>query len=203
MTTDLYFLLDASGSMHGREQEVVDHFNEYLARHRTMPEETYLSLATFEGDNFTWVFLWKAIALVSPLTLSDYVTGGVTPLNDSLAKVLDAASRNPDTGKLVIVISDGFENASVDYPGVGNAALKARIEALDKKQWGIVYLGEGMSEKQGRAVADSLSVGASNAAPVQGMKAAFAAADFASRSYFDNRTGGRDQTNLVQPHPDA
>lgn len=203
MTTDLYFLLDASGSMGGREQEVVNHFNEYLNKQKNAPEETYLSLATFKGDSFRWVYQWKAISEVPELTTADYVTGGVTPLNDSVAKVIDAAEKNPDTGKLLIVITDGYENASKDYPGVGNVALKARIDALDKKQWGIVYLGEGMSAAAASAGAASISVDYSNSANVKGMNAAFAVADSATSAYYSNRRAGRVQHQLaVTPDDD-
>lgn len=197
MTTDLYFLLDASGSMSGREPEVVNHFNEYLHQHQVAPEETYLSLATFEGHNFAWVYQWQPIADVPLLTLADYTTGGSTPLNDAVAKVLDAAEKNPDTGKLVIIITDGYENASTDYPGVGNAALKARMAALDTKQWGIVYLGEGMSAVQAGAVGASLNVSGGNSASVKGMAAAFDTADCATDNYYENRSAGRAQQRLA------
>lgn len=200
MTTDLYFLLDASGSMGGREKEVVNHYNEYLNQHKSAPEETYLSLATFEGHNFTWVYQWKPIADVPLLSAEDYRAGGSTPLNDSVAKVLDVAEKNPDTGKLIIVITDGEENASTDYPGVGNKTLKARIDALNKQQWGIVYLGEGMAAQQAVAVADSLSVDSSNSAAVKGMDAAFDVAHLATSNYYANRSSGRVQSRLaVEP----
>ena len=197
MTTDLYFLLDASGSMAGREQEVVSHFNEYLNKHKALSEETYLSLATFEGENFRWVIQWQAIGEVTPLTLADYITGGVTPLNDSVAKVVDVAEKNPDTGKLMIVITDGHENASTDYPGVGNPVLKARIAALDNKQWGFVYLGEGMSESTAQAVGASLDVDASNVAHAAGMDAVFGRASQATATFLRNRKANRVQHRLA------
>lgn len=197
MTTDLYFLLDASGSMAGREAEVVNHFNEYLNKHKVAPEATYLSLATFEGDNFTWVKQWQPIGDVAPLTTADYRTGGITPLNDSVAKVLDVAEKNPDTGKLVIIVTDGFENASKDYPGVGNARLKARIAALDSKQWGVVYLGEGMTAHDAQAVADSLAVPVGNSASVRGMAGTFNLAGDVTSNYYSNRRSGGVQQQLT------
>lgn len=197
MTTDLYFLLDASGSMQGSEGEVINHFNEYLDHHKVAPEETFLSLAIFNSERFDWVYQWSPVADVPPLTAEDYQTVGMTPLNDSVAKVLDVAAKNADTGKLVIIITDGAENTSTDYPGVGNPTLKARIDALDTLQWGVVYLGVSMSAKMAAVGAKGLSVPIGNSTSADDAAEGFAVAAAATDNYYSNRRGGRQQMNLT------
>lgn len=206
MSTDIYFVLDASGSMGGREHEVVAAINEYINSRRGDPD-SYLSIVQFDNNRFDWIYQWQHCATARHLTGDDYEAIGRTPLNDSVARTIRLAQQNPDTDKLIIIYTDGWENASEEFPGVGNQELKDLIASLDTKHWAVTYLGEAQSTER-----DAAAMGASivsNAARVSGAGGMSMAAVYATQNYYaaqaagatlDCLTEGFDE-NAVAPAP--
>ena len=64
---------------------------------------------------------------------------GGTPLFDAIARTIESAeaAATPDEDQLVVIISDGYENASTEYDA---AAIARLIAAREARGWTFVYL---------------------------------------------------------------
>lgn len=121
----IFFVLDKSGSMGGLRQQTVDNFNEQL---QDMKQEinsnqvNLISLITFAGAPYI-----RDIRESTPLSqfeeikLDDYVPNGSTALYDAIGHAIMKADmgidkyKNFDNAALIVILSDGVENASTEY----------------------------------------------------------------------------------------
>ena len=110
-------LLDDSSSMDPLAQEVVTSFNNLLS---DLPGSATLSLYGFGDESGVRVIIDnETVSSVDPLELNQYAPNGQTPLYDAISFAL---TRNNSVitqanlkNSLFIIISDGWENASVRY----------------------------------------------------------------------------------------
>ena len=141
--THIYFLLDRSGSMASIRQETVDGFNAFITEQRSTSGECKVTLAQFD-DRYDEMYVDLDLAAVPPLELTPR---GSTALLDSLGRLIVTAGERlaklPDAkrpGSVVVgVMTDGYENASVDWT---HARIKALIdEQTTTYSWQFLYLG--------------------------------------------------------------
>lgn len=141
-------ILDESGSMSSIYDETVQAINEALCGIRRnqeeFPEQNHMvSVVTFEGNGMSGVKLRRdrePVGKVSDFTHADYCPGGCTPLYDAMGKSilgLEACVGKRDK-VMVTVITDGYENSSVEYSG---KAVKALVERMRAKGWSFAYIG--------------------------------------------------------------
>lgn len=145
--TFVAFVLDESGSMGRRKEEAISSFNEQLDAVRDTGDlggETRVGVWTLGGDirNIRPLVDYKNI---EPITPESYNPKGMTPLYDAIgtaAAVLEKAMGsyvNEDVAALMIIITDGYENASTDF---SNSVISARIKELqDTKHWTFAFMG--------------------------------------------------------------
>ena len=135
-------LLDRSGSMAAIKSQMVAAFGEFVHGQQQLdPEGLWLSLYQFDGQGFDACYERMPIGLVGTL---DLVPRGSTPLIDALhavggrARVIVDDPADPTERLLLVVISDGEENASQLHQW---AETKALLDGLRGEDCEVIYLG--------------------------------------------------------------
>lgn len=147
--TELVFILDKSGSMHGLEKDTIGGYNSMLEKQKAEEGSAHVTTVLFD----THVELLHdrlPLGCVKPLTEKEYCVGGKTALLDAVGttiqrinEIQNAEPEESRAGKVIFVITtDGFENASrkFTYP-----ILKNLIESQQKELgWEFMFLGANM-----------------------------------------------------------
>ena len=147
--TELVFILDRSGSMAHLEQDTIGGYNSLIAKQKKEQGEACVTTALFD-DRFELIHDNADITKIFPLTDKEYYARGTTALLDAIGKTIShVANRQkfaPSSlvpGKtMVVIITDGFENASCEY---NIKQVKAIIEhQKEKYNWEFLFLGANM-----------------------------------------------------------
>lgn len=146
--TKLWFLLDRSGSMSALSQDVIGGFNTFVADQAREPGRAHLTLVQFDSEApFEIIHNATPIEDVPELTADIYRPRGMTPLLDAIGKLIEhaderieARSRDdrPAEDQLVVIFSDGLENASSRYDRTQVAEL---ISNRQESGWEFVFMG--------------------------------------------------------------
>lgn len=146
-----FILLDRSGSMADgdRWRETLSSVNAYVKKLAEDKVDTGVTLATFDDHGgFKFEVIRDRIipSTWAPVTDKEIAPRGGTPLNDAIAKII-AKAKDGFNGtaydKLALIImTDGFENASREHPGaVGQRRVKAMLDDCRAKGWQVIMLG--------------------------------------------------------------
>ena len=143
--TELVFILDASGSMSGLEEDTVGGFNAMIAENREEPGEATVSVVTF-NDRSNVLLDRVAIDEVPRLTRKQYRCFGCTALLDAVGGAIehiDLVQRVQPEGYqadrvLFAITTDGMENASKRYT---YRRVKHLIEAYREQGWEFIFIG--------------------------------------------------------------
>lgn len=133
--TNVYILLDRSGSMSNLWDEAICSINVYVEK---LEPSTKVMLSLFDSESYDVIRDsvakdWKAVSS------TEYKPRAMTPLNDACGKIMTTAeAENPDKAVLV-VMTDGYENNSKEYT-LDIIRNKIKEWETDKK-WEIVFLG--------------------------------------------------------------
>ncbi len=154
--TDITIILDRSGSMASRHAEVIRSFNDLLAEQRAVPGKAKISLVQFDHE-YEPVFEAIKLADAPDLTPDTYVTRGTTALLDAVGRTIKdtearlrrRARKRKEKGKpiddprvLVVIVTDGLENASTDHT---LEQVRAEITRQETAwNWSFVFLGAGL-----------------------------------------------------------
>lgn len=152
--THITAVLDRSGSMGTCIADTIGGFNTFLKKQVEAPGFATMTVVLFDHD-YDAVCHGRPVAEVPPLTESTYIPRGSTALLDAMGRaitytgaLLESKPEAERPAKVVmLIITDGHENASHDY-------TRARIAEMVKHQtdvyrWDFVYLG---------ATADAITV---------------------------------------------
>ena len=138
-------VLDASGSMYSIRNEAVAGVVETIQTIRTAQgdnanQEHLLSLVVFNGKRINTVYDRMPITKVPVFTEKDYLTTDNTPLYDAMGNAITNLQRyiDNDDNVLVTIITDGYENASVEW---SHQRVFQLVEDLKKKNWLFTYIG--------------------------------------------------------------
>ena len=151
--TYVCFVMDHSGSMRNNKKQSMSNFNEQLKVLKDKKDmQTLVTIVEFDNEVKVPV---KNQLVEETSELDKYWTGGMTALYDGIsygiATVRSMMDKDPrdDKAALVLVQTDGGENASSDYQGEeGRKAInKLREELEDTGKWSFVFLAEGIDEK--------------------------------------------------------
>ncbi len=143
--TEIVFILDASGSMSGLEDDTVGGFNAMIEENRLEPGEATVSTIIF-NDRSHVVLDRVDIEEVPRLTRRTYRCSGCTALLDAVGGAIEHTAlvqrvqpRGYEADKVLFVITtDGMENASRRY---GYAQVKHLIERQRERGWEFVFIG--------------------------------------------------------------
>lgn len=143
--TELVFILDRSGSMHGLEADTIGGFNSVLEKHKKMDGGAFVTTVLFNGRADT-VKDREDIKEVMPLTDEDYRVGGCTALLDAVGSTVDRISGIQDVlpkhhrakSVVFVIITDGLENASTHYD---HHQVNKMIERRQEDGWDFIFMG--------------------------------------------------------------
>jgi Mg-chelatase subunit ChlD len=141
-------VLDRSGSMASISDDVVGGFNTFLDEQRKQDGGGRVTLVQFDGqDPFEVLIDGEDLNTVGDLDPARYIPRGNTPLYDAvgrmIAKIDAEIVERADAGKpiedqVIVIVTDGYENASREFSG---KMLSELIEVRRGRTWAFVFLG--------------------------------------------------------------
>ena len=151
--TELVFVLDRSGSMHGLEEDTVGGFNAMLEKQRRAPGRALVSTILFNGQSEVLHdrLPLDRVPLMDPRT---FTVGGCTALVDALAGAIRHIGRihhyarpvDVPAHTVVVGITAGCENASRRYTA---DQLRALVEKEQEQYgWEFLFLGANIDAVQ-------------------------------------------------------
>ena len=151
-------VLDRSGSMNAVREPTISGFNEFLHGQQRLATggRALMSLTQFD-DRFEVNFVGEPIETLPDLDTHSYVPRGSTALFDAIGRTVLELEAWTSTHVwkervLVLIITDGQENASTEYDA---RAISALIEQKEKDGWNFAYMGANQDSFE---VAGSLSI---------------------------------------------
>jgi hypothetical protein len=172
----IVFLLDETGSMVQHSAETIAAFNKYVADLRKM--DVLFSLTLFDSSHMERRHKAIAAADVPDLTPQTYKPGAMTPLYDAIGQTI----KETEGEALMVILTDGLENASHEYTFDGIKALIERKKAEDK--WEFLFLASDLKVAQ----AGVTMVGAMASSPTSSPDHAMRTASLATADYAAGRT---------------
>lgn len=178
---DIWFLLDRSGSMASIERDVVHGFDRFFTDQRTRDGAATVTLVQFDDQDPHDVLVdARPLAKVRSIA-GRFEPRGMTPLYDATGLLLDRAEcrmrhqKSDPADQLVVILTDGMENASRDW---SQQQLFERIAELRRAGWTFVFLGANQDSYEAGA---GLAVAAGNVSNFRpdapGLAAAYAGLD--------------------------
>lgn len=141
---EMLIVIDRSGSMAGKEKDVVNGINKLIEDQRAIRSDVLVSIYKFDTQ-YEPIYEGAPINEARPLALADYQPRGFTALLDAVGHTIDAAGKryamsdHPPDGVVMVVFTDGAENASLEYT---LEAVKARIDHQRTVYgWEFVFMG--------------------------------------------------------------
>ncbi len=152
-------VLDTSGSMYAIRQEAIAGVVETVqtirsAQEKNANQEQLLSLVVFNGSSITTVYDRMPIANVPDFNERDYQPTDNTPLYDAMGNSITHLRRHieEDDNMLVTIITDGYENSSVEW---NRQQILQLVEELKKTNWLFTYIG---ANQDALAVAKNMGI---------------------------------------------
>lgn len=142
--TQIFVVLDRSGSMTSLKSGTEEGFNAFIAEQRNQPGECIVTLAQFDTE-YDIVYKNKPISDVPPLKLEPR---GMTALFDAVGKtIVDAGNElrklsedKRPASVIFVILTDGDENSSQEYRD--SSVIKAMIEEQTSKySWLFKFFG--------------------------------------------------------------
>lgn len=137
-----FILLDRSGSMAGLWVEALNSVNSYVAKLAEDNVDTGVTLVAFDHDQGKLQFDILRDRIIPktwrPVSSNDAIPRGMTPLNDATARIVALAENGGYDKVAIIIMTDGFENASRE---ISTQAAKALLDRCRAKDWVVLFLG--------------------------------------------------------------
>ena len=135
------FILDKSGSMYGKAEDVIGGFNTMLKEQQKLHPDTILTLVLFDTE-YKIVYKDMKIIEVPELTKEIYSPSGMTALIDALGKAIVETKKNSGKDNVLFIIdTDGLENSSAEYK---KDDVKKLVEEQQKAGWQFIFTGAGI-----------------------------------------------------------
>lgn len=146
-------ILDESGSMSGVTGQTISGCNETLNGIRSSAAEDkeqlqFVSIYCFDSTNSRYIIENTPIEKVKDMTSNDYSPNACTPLYDAIGNTVSRLKNiaiNSDSIGKVIIITDGYENASQEW---NHSSVVELIESLKKKGWIFTFMGANIDVEQ-------------------------------------------------------
>lgn len=140
-------ILDESGSMEAIKNFTINGFNQVLETvqqaEKEHPEQAhYVTFISFNTNGIKTQLFNEPASSLKALSLASFRPDACTPLFDAmgigLSRQRDAIAGQKNTEVLVTILTDGLENASVEYT---HKAITSLVSELKKQGWTITYMG--------------------------------------------------------------
>lgn len=138
--TKIALVVDRSGSMSGVREQAWSGINEQLNTIKNNRKETDdIDVTYIQFDNVIETVFNKKAQYLEPITREQYQPRNSTALRDAVWTAINQLEcGDPEMAYLVVVISDGYENAS---QLISEKQLAERIDRLQKSgQWTFTYM---------------------------------------------------------------
>ena len=172
--THIVCIIDRSGSMQPIAADAIGGYNSFLENQRKLPGEAVVTLVLFDHE-YQRICSARPIAEAPRLSRENYVPRGTTALLDAIGRTIDdirntktSAAKTRSNGRahrsesakvIVVILTDGMENASTDY---SHEAVAAGIKEMRLELgWEFVYLG---ANQDAISVAGKMNIPAPNSA---------------------------------------
>lgn len=157
---DLIIILDKSGSMYNMVEDTIGGFNSMLEEQRKKEVPVKVSVGMF-NQSLEAKYDRAALADVKQLSKEEYVPSGSTALLDAVGNTLSALKTRTEVNAegnkvLVVIITDGMENASKEWT---KENVKKLISELKEKGYEFVFLG---ADIDAVSVAQGMGIDAAN-----------------------------------------
>ena len=186
-------VLDASGSMYTIRQEAIAGVVETVqtirsAQEKNAGQEQLLSLVVFNGSSIATVYDRMPIANVPDFNEKDYQPTDNTPLYDAMGNAITHLRRHiqEDDNVLVTIITDGYENSSVEW---NRQQILQLVEEQKKTNWLFTYIG---ANQDALAVAKDMGIDHSLnfRSDSKGTKGMFLKEKLSRCAFYDKLAGG-------------
>lgn len=144
--TEIVFIMDRSGSMHGLEKDTIGGFNSLIEKQKKEEGKALISTVLF-NDMSTVIHDRVDIDKIPEMTEKDYRTSGNTALLDAIGGAIHhignvhkyAREEDRPAHTMFVITTDGMENASRCYSA---QHVKQMIERQKTKYgWNFLFLG--------------------------------------------------------------
>lgn len=157
--SDITIVLDRSGSMASCRDDVIGGFNTFIEEQKKTEGEATISLYQFD-DKYEAVYENRSIGNAEKLTKKKFVPRGSTALFDAVGKTIASLGERYENMKeevrpekvFFVIITDGEENASVEYTFARVGEMIERQQT--KYAWQFVFIGSEL-----KAVDTAVSMG--------------------------------------------
>ena len=139
-------ILDRSGSMHDLAEDTIGGYNSFLEKQKQTPGKVEVTTVIFD-DRYEKIVDAVDLQKVPELTSAEYYARGNTALLDAVGRTIrETLGKMEKDGicpakrrVLIMIMTDGLENASTEY---SKAQVKALIEATTKEyKWNYTFTG--------------------------------------------------------------
>jgi len=143
--SEIVVVLDRSGSMHGIKDDIIGGFNSFVKDQRSNSKITLIQFDT--QNSYEVIYEAKNANKAPKLTSKQYVPRAGTPMNDAIGRAItetgqrlsDIKRKDRPSNVVMVIISDGMENASKEY--TAKDVAKMIKHQTNKYDWQFVYLG--------------------------------------------------------------
>lgn len=140
IVTDIIIILDKSASMSIMGKEPIQSVNVFIENLNIQSDEKgILTFVVFNNDIDVVIDKVPLIS-VTKIDESKYVPCGGTALNDCICTTInDTLTSDKPNGKVVVIITDGYENSSIKYSTNDTRILIKNCQ--DNHDWKFIFLG--------------------------------------------------------------
>lgn len=167
-TTYYQFILDMSGSMSDVRYETIENYNQHINKIKSLQEEFpdqkfAISLCVFNDEQKN-LLIDKAVGKIKAITAEDYRPDNSTALLDTIGKCVNriredhgAEILRNEASVVTVIITDGYENASMHYTYPEISRMIKQLE--EEGKWTFTFLGADIDAEH---IGSMLSVKKSN-----------------------------------------
>ena len=138
---NIRLVLDRSGSMAFCRDITINSINTFIEDHQKKQLLGALTISLFDSISIDIPISREPLNKVKPLTNEFLDPRGATPLLDAIGLAIHDLEKNSiqeDEKKVLVIVTDGLENASREY---NPDSIRQLIKEKTENGWLIIYLG--------------------------------------------------------------